>query len=286
MKNIINKDSIWWKLLVILVSCVVMAAGMNLFTIPNNLAPGGMAGLATALAEIIPLSIGAITLICNIIVLIFALITFGFKPLLLVIFASVAYSASIDLLGIVLPGYTGDILLASVLGGAMIGMGVGLMFTVGVSTAGTDMVTRLIRRKFPQLQSGTLMIAVDAIVVIVAVIVFGEIEIALYSFVTIFVMGRVIDAIMHGVDYAKILLIITNKPDDIESVLCNEFNRGVTEIPAKGGFTKEEKTMLMTVARRSEVSQTLKVVRSVDERAFVILYNATEVRGKGFKDLE
>lgn len=286
MKNLINKDSIWWKLLVILVSCVVMAAGMNLFTIPNNLAPGGMAGLATALAEIIPLSIGAITLICNIIVLIFALITFGFKPLLLVIFASVAYSASIDLLGIVLPGYTGDILLASVLGGAMIGMGVGLMFTVGVSTAGTDMVTRLIRRKFPQLQSGTLMIAVDAIVVIVAVIVFGEIEIALYSFVTIFVMGRVIDAIMHGVDYAKILLIITNKPDDIESVLCNEFNRGVTEIPAKGGFTKEEKTMLMTVARRSEVSQTLKVVRSVDERAFVILYNATEVRGKGFKDLE
>lgn len=286
MKNLINKDSIWWKLLVILVSCVVMAAGMNLFTIPNNLAPGGMAGLATALAEIIPLSIGAITLICNIIVLIFALITFGFKPLLLVIFASVAYSASIDLLGIVLPGYTGDILLASVLGGAMIGMGVGLMFTVGVSTAGTDMVTRLIRRKFPQLQSGTLMIVVDAIVVIVAVIVFGEIEIALYSFVTIFVMGRVIDAIMHGVDYAKILLIITNKPDDIESVLCNEFNRGVTEIPAKGGFTKEEKTMLMTVARRSEVSQTLKVVRSVDERAFVILYNATEVRGKGFKDLE
>ncbi len=286
MKNLINKDSLWWKLLVILVSCIVMAAGMNLFTIPNNLAPGGMAGLATALAEIIPLSIGAITLICNIIVLIFALITFGFKSLLLVIFASVAYSASIDLLGYVLPGYTGDILLASVLGGAMIGLGVGLMFTVGVSTAGTDMVTRLIRRRFPQVQSGMLMIAVDAMVVIVAVIVFREIEIALYSFVTIFVMGRVIDAIMHGVDYAKILLIITDNPKDIENVLCNEFNRGVTEIPAKGGFTKTDKTILMTVARRSEVSQTLKVVRSVDERAFVILYNATEVRGKGFKELE
>ena len=287
LKSLTHKGSIVRKIFVILISCAVMGLGMNLFTVPNNLAPGGIAGLATALAQIIPLSIGTITLIFNALILIFALRMFGFKSMLLVIFASVAYSGFIDLFGIIIPeGYTGDILLAAALGGAMIGLGVGFMFIENISTAGTDMITLMLKKKLPQLPSGSLMVSVDAMVVIIAVIIFKEIEIALYSFVCIFVMGRVIDAMAHGVDYAKVLLVITNKPEEIEDVLCNEYNRGVTELPARGGFTKLNKTMLLTVARRTEVAQTLKVVRSIDNHAFIILYNATEVHGEGFKPLD
>lgn len=286
----LKQGSIFRKIIVIIVSCAIMGLGMNLFTIPNNLAPGGLAGLATALAEVIPvLSIGALTFIGNLIVLIFALRMFGWKSLLLMLFTSVCYSGAIDLFGYLgaqnwIP--TDDLLLASALGGAMIGIGVGLLFIEKLSTAGTDTITLMVGQKFPEFPSGTLMVCVDAFVVIVAVIIFGEIEIALYSFVCIFVMGRVIDAIAHGVDYAKVLLIITNKPEEIVDVLCNKQNRGVTELPAKGAFSKVNKTILLTVAHRNDASMTLKTVREIDPRAFIILYNATEVRGEGFKPLD
>lgn len=293
MPKVLKKDSIIRKIIVIIVSCAIMGLGMNLFTVPNNLAPGGLAGLATALAAIpiMPswLSIGVLTFIGNAIVLLFALRVFGWKSLLLMLFTSVCYSGSIDLFGYLdaqewIP--TNDLLLASALGGAMIGIGVGLLFIEKLSTAGTDTITLMLGQKFPQFPSGTLMVCIDAFVVIVAVIIFGEIEIALYSFVCIFVMGRVIDAIAHGVDYAKVLLIITNKPEEIVDELCNRQNRGVTELPAKGAFTKVPKTILLTVAHRNDASQTLKAVRAIDPKAFIILYNATEVRGEGFKPLD
>jgi uncharacterized membrane-anchored protein YitT (DUF2179 family) len=181
--------------------------------------------------------------------------------------------------------YTNNVLLASVVGGVLIGAGVGILFIRGITTGGTDMITMILRKPFPQLQAGSLMIIIDSVVVLIAVFIFGDIEIALYSAITIFVAGKVIDAIMQGMDFAKIILIITDRQKEILDELTRNLGRGVTEMPARGGFTGKDKSMLLTVARRSEIAATLRAVKKIDPESFVILYNATEVHGEGFKEI-
>ena len=270
----------------ILIGCFVMAAGMVIFTIPNNLAPGGVSGLATAVGFIANWPVGVLTFAFNIPILLMGLKSFGWRRLVGTLAASFIFAAFIDLLRPFTFVYTNNVLLASVMGGVMLGIGGGLVFARGYTTGGTDLVTMLLRKPFPLLPAGTLLMAIDALVVLVAVIVFKDIEVALYSGVTIFVQGKVIDAIMQGMDHAKVMLIITDQPDILIPVLMEESDRGITEFAAKGGYSRKNKSVLMSVARRSEVGRILKAITRLDEDAFIVMHNATEVRGNGFKELE
>ncbi len=269
----------------ILIGTLLMVLGMVVFTIPNNLAPGGVSGLATALHQIIPLSIGLITLIINVPIFIIAWRRFGFRSLVLTGIATLLFSFLLDIVSPYLITYTGNRLLASIFGGVLLGAGIGMMFVRGVTSGGTDLISMIMKRPFPQIPSGTMLVIIDSIVILIAVLIFKDIEVALYSTVTIFVQGKVIDAMQQGIDYAKIVLIITEKPKEILQILAMEKGRGVTEFTAKGGFSGKEKTMLLTVARRSEISDTLRTVKQIDPRAFTILHDATEVHGEGFKEL-
>ncbi|OQB24084.1 MAG: hypothetical protein BWY11_01362 [Firmicutes bacterium ADurb.Bin182] len=226
------------------------------------------------------------TLFFNVPIFVTALVMFGWKPLVRTLAASVLFSAFIDLLSPFMFTYTNNVLLAAVFGGVLMGAGLGIIFIRGITTGGTDLVTLILRKPYPGLQAGTLMIVIDSVVVLIAVLIFRDIEIALYSAITIFAAGKVIDAIIQGVDFAKVILIITKRPDDILFELTNSMGRGVTQLPARGGYTREEKSMLLTVARRREISDTLKVVKKIDPESFVILYNAAEVRGEGFKEMD
>lgn len=270
----------------LLAGSFLMAVGMVVFTIPNKLAPGGVSGLATAVGYVAGLPVGALSLAFNVPILLVAWRMFGFKSLIKTIIASVLFSVLIDLLRPILPVYTNNILLASILGGVLIGAGVGAAFSRGITTGGTDMVTMILRRPFPQIPAGTLLMIIDTIVILIAVIIFKDIEVALYSGVTIFVQGKVVDAIMEGLDFAKVIMVITRRPEDVTAALATESKRGVTEFEVRGGYTGEKKAMLMTVVRRSEVARTLQIVKRVDPEAFTILHNATEVRGEGFKEYD
>jgi uncharacterized membrane-anchored protein YitT (DUF2179 family) len=286
VKNISKKTAdVLTDALSILLGCVIMALGMVIFTIPNNLAPGGVSGLATALAHVLPINVGFLTLIFNVPILIVGLVMFGWRSVVRTVFATLMFSVSIDVLSPVMFTYTNNVLLASVVGGVLIGAGVGILFIRNITTGGTDMITMILRKPFPQLQAGSLMIVIDSVVVLIAVFIFGDIEIALYSAITLFVAGKVIDAIMQGVDFAKIILIITDRQKDVLDELTRNLGRGVTEMPARGGFTGKDKSMLLTVARRSEIAATLRAVKKIDPESFVILYNATEVHGEGFKEI-
>ncbi|HWS30388.1 MAG TPA: YitT family protein [Clostridia bacterium] len=267
----------------ILLGCLLMALGMVVFTIPNKLAPGGMSGLATAIGYVTNLPVGALSFSFNVPILLIAWRMFGLKNLVKTIAASVVFSFLIDFLRPLMPVYTNNILLSSVLGGALIGSGVGVAFSRGITTGGTDMISMILRKPFPQIPAGTLLMIIDAVVILIAVIIFKDIEVALYSGVAIFVQGKVIDAIMQGLDFAKVIMIITVKPKEIIDALAEATERGVTEFEVRGGYTGEKKAMLMTVVRRSEVSTALRIVKQVDPVAFTILHNATEVRGEGFK---
>ena len=263
--------------------CALLGVSMVVFTIPNNIAPGGVGGLATALAYITSISVGVWSLILNVPLLLLAWRKMGLLHLVKTIVATVLLSAVIDAFGLFLPGYTGNTLLAAVFGGALSGVGVGVLYLRGNNTGGTDLLTLLIAKKLPNIPLGSLLLCIDAAVVVIAVLIFRDIEVALYSAVTIFVASKLIDTIMQGVDYAKVVNIITDKGNEVAQVLNVETERGVTILPARGSYTGNEKTMLITVTRQNVLSQTLQLVKSVDPNAFIYVSNSTEVHGEGFK---
>ncbi len=271
--------------LAILVGVALFAAGLVIFTIPNDIAPGGVSGLATALAYITPLKVGLWSLLLNLPILALAWWRLGLMPIIKSVAATILGSLLIDLFGRFLPAYTANPLLAAVLGGALIGAGVGLVFVRGASTGGTDLVSLMLAKSFPNLSLGTLVLLIDGCVVLFAVCVFRDIEVALYSIVTIFAASKTIDAIMQGVDYAKVLYVVTERGDEISSVLANQFDRGVTQIQARGGYTGRDKQLLLIVTHRSDFSRTLATVKQTDPAAFLFISSATEVHGEGFKPM-
>lgn len=268
------------------VGSAMVAAGLVLFTIPNDIAPGGVSGLATALAFLTPVSVGIWTLLLNIPLIALAWWKLGFRPLSKTILTTLMLSAFIELFSRVLPPYSNNILLASVLGGVLCGIGMGVIFVRGATTGGTDLISLLLNRAFPNLSVGSLLLMVDTIVVVFAVFVFQNIEVALYSIVTIFATTRTIDAIMQGVDHAKVIYIVTERSDDILALLADELGRGVTVLQGRGGYTRRDKHVLMLVVRRNSFAQTLKAVKQIDKQAFIFVTDATEVHGEGFKAME
>ena len=262
----------------------LVAAGLVLFTIPNDIAPGGVSGLATALASILPLSVGVWTLLLNVPLIAVGWWRLGIRPLVKTIAATLLLSLFIDVFTPLLPPYSSNPLLAAVLGGVLTGAGMGLIFLRGASTGGTDLISMLLNRLFPDMSMGTLLLIVDAAVVVFAVCVFRDIEVALYSIVTIFVTSRTIDAIMQGADHAKVIYVVTERGEEMLPVLARELDRGVTVLPAEGGYTRRTKQLLTIVTRRNTLTQTVRLVRSLDEGAFLFITDATEVLGEGFKE--
>ena len=275
----------FFDVLAMVFGSALIAAGLVLFTIPNNIAPGGVSGLATALAYITPVTVGIWTLLLNVPLIVLSWWKLGFRPLLKTIVTTLLLSALIDVFGLFLPQYTNNVLLAAVLGGVLSGVGMGIIFVRGATTGGTDLISLLLNRAFPNLSVGSLLLIVDTLVVVFAVFVFRDIEVALYSIVTIFVNSRTIDAIMQGVDHAKVIYVVTERGDDILSLLADDLGRGVTILQGRGGYTKRDKHVLMLVTHRNSFAQTLKAIKTVDKKAFLFVTDATEVHGEGFKPI-
>ncbi len=164
------------------------------------------------------------------------------------------------------------------------GAGTGLLFIRGASSGGTDLLTLIVKVFMPNADMGKILLVIDGTVVVIATLIFWDIDVALYSIVTIFVSTKVVDAIVQGVDYARLLYVITEKGEMICETLMDRIDRGVTIIPAKGGYTKKDKQILMVAAGRNQYAQTLRVIKETDKDAFIIATSATEVHGEGFKE--
>ena len=269
-------------LLAVFAGSFIVAAGLVVFTVPNNIAPGGVSGLATALAHISPIPVSLWSLLLNVPLLLCAWWKMGRRSLLLTLLSTVLLSFAIEVLSF-LPAYTNDKLIASVFGGVIMGLGVGLLFLRGISTGGTDLLALLLKKPLPNIPSGTLLMVIDAIVVFIAVIIFRELDVALYSAVTIFVTAKVIDTMAEGVDYAKVIYIITAKGKEISDAINSNMERGTTILPATGGYTGNDKQLVISVTRRNMLAQTLRLIKQTDPEAFTFVTDSTEVHGEGFK---
>lgn len=268
------------------VGCAAIAAALVIFTIPNNIAPGGVTGLATALQYVLPLTTGGWALILNVPLFYAALRQLGFRPLVKTGAATLLLSALIDLFALFLPGYTRNILVASVFGGALSGFGMGLLLVRGFSTGGTDLLSLLLFRRIHEVPVGRILLFVDGSVVLIAVLIFRDIDVAIYSAIAIFVSSKVVDSLMQGADYAKVIYVVTDRGRELADLLSEATGRGVTMSPAVGSFSGKNKTLLTTVVRRGGISISLGIIKEHDPSAFVYVVDSTEVHGEGFKEIK
>ena len=283
----------------IVVGSFILAAGFVFFINPYNIVPGGVYGigivvhhLSRGLFSFWPtgIPIGLFGLLLNIPLTILGIKILGPRFGVKTVLGFVLTSVFMDLLTMVVGeqdplGLADDILMACVFGGVLIGFGLGLIFKSKATSGGSDIVAMIIA-KYTRLPLGQLMIYVDSAIVLLALVVFQDWKIPLYSWIVIFVTGKVIDITMQGVSYDKSLIIISDQFELIRDKIINDLRRGRTYIPGKGMFNNSEKTIIFTVLNRRELAILEEYIHQVDPKAFVTVMDANEILGEGFKSLK
>lgn len=275
--------------LFILTGSLIFAASVNIFTAPNSLAPGGLTGLATIVnfASDDRFPIGLTILVLNIPIFIWAFIEGGWRFVAKTLAATVISSLAIDFAAPYMPAYRGDMLLTTVFGGFLAGLGLSLILARGATTGGTDMIATLLGRHFPHLSMGRLLLFLDLVIVVFSAFVYQNFESPLYAAIVIFITSRVIDTVLYGVSSAtgKMMFIISPKNLEIAERIMSELDRGVTELKARGCYTKRDNGVLLCAVRRQEVHKTYRIVHEVDPDAFIIVGDAGEINGEGFREI-
>lgn len=276
----------WFKVYtLIFVGSFIMAAGFVLFVSPYMLAPGGVYGIAIVLHYLLDFPIGITGLAIDIPLTLIAIKVLGPRFGVKTVAGFMLLSGWISLLEFTWgyqPLVEGDPLLSSIFGGVLIGFGLGLIFRSKASSGGSDIVA-MILNKYTRLPVGQLLIIVDASIVMLSLVAFDDWKIPLYSWVVIFITGKVIDVVIQGVSYDKTVIIISDKTDEIRQKILNDLNRGGTMIPAKGMYSGEEKQMIYTVVNRREVAMLQDFIRDIDPNAFMTVIDANEIFGNGFR---
>ena len=267
----------------IMAGSLIAAAAYPAFLVPNNIAPGGLTGVATILNFLFRWPVGTVSLLLNIPLFIIGYRAMGrifaFRSLI----ATILFSLLIDILPI-RPVST-DPLLGTLFGGVVLGAGLGLILRGGATTGGSDMVARMVHRKLPFISVGMFLFAVDCLVVLGAAVAIGT-EQALYAFINIYVCSKVIDAVMMGFSGNKACFIMTSRWEEITRRLMDEVGRGVTHLEAKGAYTGRQQPVVLCVAARQEIMSVKRIVQEEDEKAFMFITEAHEALGEGFSRLD
>ena len=270
--------------LVMILGAAVYALSVDFFTAPNQIAPGGVTGIATMLNHLFDTPIGTMILLLNIPLFIWGGIESGWRFIFRTVIGTALSSVLIDLLALLPLTYHGDRLIAAIFGGILSGTGLGLILLCGGSTGGTDIIARNLNRRFPYLSIGTIVLLSDAVIIILSAIVYGSIENALYAVIAILTSSKLIDAVVFGFsrDNGKLLIIITAKPDEIAAIITGREDRGVTLLPAKGGYSRTDRGVILCAVRPHDAYRVKSAVMSVDSSSFIITTTATAISGLGF----
>lgn len=266
---------------IIALGCTIMAAGVSLFLLPNELSTGGFSGIATIVYYFFKVPMGVTVLALNIPLLIIAYFKIGKQLFARSIYGTIVFSLMIDLIDKITP-LTHDRFLGCIYGGIFAGIGTAIILKFDASTGGSDLLSHIIRAYKKQYKSSSLILSVDTVVIALNVIFFKNIEIGLYSAIAIFLMGKMIDLIFEGVNFTKVIFIISPKYEEIAGQISASINRGSTGLFSKGMYTDQEKLTLLCVGSRTEAYEMQSIAKEIDKEAFIIIMNAREVIGKGF----
>lgn len=271
--------------IVIAIGSAIYAAGLHCFTAPNDIAPGGIGGIATVLARFFPLNVGTLYGLLNIPLLIVGFIFLGKKLMIKTVFSVAIITLCTDYLFIGLPVYKGDMIIAAVFGGVLFGIALGLVYRCESTSGGTDIINKIFNVRYPHISLGMITLFTDIIVIIFAMSAFGNIEAGLYAIIAMYVCGKIIDVILYGSFEGKAVLIFSEHFAVITEKLLTESHRGVTLLKGSGGFSGKEKNVICCALRKNEYARVKRIVRTIDPSAFIITATANEVLGEGFAPL-
>ena len=280
MKKI--SEHILWVFKIVL-GCAIFGAGMSLFLFPGNMTAGGISGVALILTHITGFgTVGVVSAMINLPLFLVGGKKIGMRFFIGSIFGTIFLSAFIDLFALIPPPQV-EPLLASLYGGAMCGIGAGIVFSSQASTGGSDIIVRLLKQKYRDMPLGHITITFDFIVATLTGIVFQDISKTLYSLIAIFITGQVLDAFIYRFDYSKVALIVSKKHEQISQGIATRIDRGVTYLYGQGYYAKEDTKVILTAVKKNQLSDLIELVNDIDPTAFIIIQEAHQVLGNRFK---
>ena len=269
---------------IITLGAVIYALAFDWFVAPNQIAMGGVTGLAQIVNALVPvLPVGV--LLVNVPLFLAGWRLLGGRLLVSSLYAMAVSSLAIDVIAWMHTFPPMDPILATLYGGAGMGVGLGLVFSQGATTGGTDIIGKLLKLKFPWLPIGKLVMIPDMVVVILAAVVFGTVNAALYGLIQMYLLSKVMDMILYGWDTSRVAYIITDRWEETVQGLL-DMNRGVTLLQGKGAYTGAEKQVLLVAFRQREIVPIKRMLREIDPKAFFIVCDAHEILGEGFGDYQ
>ena len=271
---------------IITLGAVIYALAFDWFVAPNQIAMGGVTGLAQIVNALVPvLPVGVLSILVNVPLFLAGWRLLGGRLLVSSLYAMAVSSLAIDVIAWMHTFPPMDPILATLYGGAGMGVGLGLVFSQGATTGGTDIIGKLLKLKFPWLPIGKLVMIPDMVVVILAAVVFGTVNAALYGLIQMYLLSKVMDMILYGWDTSRVAYIITDRWEETVQGLL-DMNRGVTLLQGKGAYTGAEKQVLLVAFRQREIVPIKRMLREIDPDAFVIVCDAHEILGEGFGDYQ
>ena len=282
---------IQWKqegknMALLLVGALIYGIGTHAFVEPAHIAPGGAMGIALMVNHFADLPIGLLTLAINIPLLVLAWFSLSHRFAVSTAFATAVCSFILDfMVAPVCPVYTGDRILCSLYGGILSGVGMGLIFMAGMTTGGSDILGYVLQKKRPQLSIGRALMAVDGVILLMSIYVFGNIDAALFGLVSLFATTKVIDSVIYGGDASTMATVVTRKPREIARRIIADLDRSATLVQATGAYSGKDTSVLLCTVRKSQFQRLRKIVYEADPGAFLMATEASEVLGDGFKAL-
>lgn len=280
-KNLFN---LLKSFLIITLGAAVYALGFVWFYQPNEIASGGLTGIAQIIHHFAPiLPVGILLIVMNIPLFILGWKFIGGKLLVGSLWAMFISSVIIDLLATLREWQPMDPMLACIFGGVCMGLSLGLVIQQGSTTGGTDLLARLLKLKLAWLPMGKLLLVIDLVVIVAVAISFNTLNTMLYGVVAMYIASLVMDGVLYGMDTAKVAYIISDRNETIQQVLVHDLDKGVTILHGQGAYSGNEKKVLMCAFKQKEIAVIKSAVKEIDPDAFLIVCNAHEVLGEGFR---
>lgn len=269
-----------------IVGCILISVALNMFFSPHTIAPGGLSGLSVVLSKVSGLSVSAIMLMMGIPLIFFSIKILGTKNAIKTLIGMLLLSLCISLTSSLSQvSVTDDVLLAAITGAILLGLGLGVVFSVDGSTGGTDLIALMINKAIPSIPLSKCLVCIDGLVVMSSGIVNKNLETALYSAISLYVIVKMIDFIISGFDYSKCFMIITNEEEKLKEAIVNDIKRGITILDGRGGYTDSSKSVLIVAVNKKQEVHMKKLIKNVDKNAFIIVSKAHEVFGEGFSPI-
>ncbi len=265
-------------------AAVIYAVAISLFLDPNNIAPGGVTGISILVNRFTKIPTGTVNMMINIPIVLLGLWKFGWRFICSTMYALALITIFINSLA-VYGAVTDDLLIAAVLGGALIGVALALVCKAGATTGGIDIIVKVVRTKRRHIKTNILFLAFDSMVILASWMVFQDLTVAFYAGIAVITDSIVMDKILYGSDEAKMIFVICDQPEQVKQRLFGELDLTATIIPAKGAYTNAPKEMLMIVTRKQVYPKLEEVVKDEDASAFMIVSSASEIFGEGYKDI-